>query len=143
MATYFARRICAPGRRQRGRCKFPLVTAKEIDDYLAGVPHDQRQILERLRATILDVVPEAQQCLSYRVPAFRVPGGIVGGFASFKNHMSYLPFSGSVLSQLNDQIGAYSHTKSALHFTASHPLPDDLIARLIHFRWREIRSRTR
>jgi len=117
------------------------VTTSEIDDYLAGVSRDHRLVLDELRATILLIIPDAQQGLSYKVPAFRVPGGVVGGFASFKNHMSYLPFSGSVLSRLNDRISAYSHTKSALHFTPSQPLPAALVEELIDERWSEIRAR--
>jgi len=119
------------------------VGATEIDKYLNGVPARQRAILEQLRATILKVVPDAEQCISYKVPAFRVAGGVVCGFASFKNHMSYLPFSGSVLSQLSDELTAYPHSKSALRFTPAVPLPDELVEQLIRVRLSEIRARKR
>ena len=117
--------------------------AAEIDRYLNGVPARQRAILEQLRATILKVVPAAEQCISYKVPAFRVAGGVVCGFASFKNHMSYLPFSGSVLSKLSGELNAYPHSKSALRFTPALPLPDELIEQLIRARLSEIRARER
>jgi uncharacterized protein YdhG (YjbR/CyaY superfamily) len=120
-----------------------MMGAAEIDRYLNGVPARQRAILERLRATILKVVPDAEQCISYKVPAFRVPGGVVCGFASFKNHMSYLPFSGSVLGQLSDELNAYPHSKSALRFTLSTPLPDELVEQLIRERLSEIHARKR
>ena len=61
-------------------------------------------------------MPEAEQVISYGMPAFRVDGKTVAGFAAFKNHLSYLPFSGSVLSQLADELEGYTMTKSALHF---------------------------
>jgi uncharacterized protein YdhG (YjbR/CyaY superfamily) len=119
------------------------MSAAEIDRYLKGVPARQRAILERLRATILKVIPDAEQCISYQVPAFRVAGGVVCGFASFKNHMSYLPFSGSVLDQLSDELDAYSHSKSALRFTSASPLPDELVENLIRVRLSEIHARKR
>lgn len=67
----------------------------------------------------------------------------MAGFASFKNHMSYLPFSGSVLEQLANEVDEYSHSKSALRFTVDAPLPDDLVDQLIRVRLSEIHSRKR
>jgi len=119
------------------------MSATEIDRYLKGVPERQRAVLERLRATILEVVPEAEQCISYKVPAFRVTGGVVCGFASFKNHMSYLPFSGSVLGQVSDELDGFRHSKSALRFTSTAPLSDELVGRLIRVRLSEINARKR
>lgn len=119
------------------------VSASEINAYLEGVPAHQREVLGVLRARILDAVPGAEEGISYRVPAFRIEGSVVAGFASFTNHMSYLPFSGSVLSQLSEEIAAFTHTKSALHFSADRPLGDDLVKRLVAVRWSEIRHRGR
>jgi uncharacterized protein YdhG (YjbR/CyaY superfamily) len=117
------------------------VSRAEIDAYLEGVPVPHRTALELLRTTILESVPEAEEGISYRIPAFRVEGAVIAGFASFKNHMSYLPFSGSVLGELSKEIAPYTHTKSALHFTEDAPLSDDLVKRLIEVRWCEIRRR--
>jgi uncharacterized protein YdhG (YjbR/CyaY superfamily) len=72
--------------------------------------------------------------ISYNVPAFRVDGQIVAGFASFKNHLSYLPFSGSVLSELKSELEGYTMTKSALHFPVERPLPKTLVRKLIAVR---------
>jgi uncharacterized protein YdhG (YjbR/CyaY superfamily) len=119
------------------------VSASEVDDYLEKVPPIHRNVLGDLRARILDTVPEAEEGISYRVPAFWVDGAVVAGFASFTNHMSYLPFSGTVLSEVSDEITAFTRTKSALHFTTDNPLSDDLVKRLIAVRWSEIRDRGR
>jgi uncharacterized protein YdhG (YjbR/CyaY superfamily) len=62
----------------------------------------KRSTLSRLRQTILDVAPDAEQCTSYGVPAFKVHGKAIAGFAAFKNHLSYLPHSGSVFPELAD-----------------------------------------
>jgi uncharacterized protein YdhG (YjbR/CyaY superfamily) len=84
-----------------------------------------------LRRTILEIVPDAQQVISYRVPAFRVGGKTVAGFAAFKDHLSYLPLSGSVLGQLADELDGYTMTKSALHFPVDRPLLTTLVQALI------------
>jgi uncharacterized protein YdhG (YjbR/CyaY superfamily) len=81
------------------------VSAREVDEYLRRIEEPKKSTLEMLRRTILEVVPEAEQVISYRVPAFRVDGKTVAGFAAFKNHLSYLPFSGSVLPRLRRSCG--------------------------------------
>jgi uncharacterized protein YdhG (YjbR/CyaY superfamily) len=72
------------------------MSAEEVDEYLRGIDEPKRSTLQALRRTILEIVPEAEEVISYRVPAFRVRGRTVAGFAAFQNHLSYLPFSGSV-----------------------------------------------
>jgi uncharacterized protein YdhG (YjbR/CyaY superfamily) len=72
------------------------VSVEEVDEYLSAVDEPKCGTLQALRRTILEIVPEAGQVVSYRVPAFRVEGKVVAGFAAFKDHLSYLPFSGSV-----------------------------------------------
>jgi len=91
------------------------VSAEEVDKYLRGVEEPKRSTLEALRSCILEVVPDAEQVISYRVFAFCIRGTTVAGFAAFKDHLSYLPFSGSVLAQLDDELKGYTRTKSALH----------------------------
>ena len=118
-----------------------VVSADEVDKYLRGVDEPKRSTLQALRRTILEIVPEAEQGLSYRVPAFRVRGKVVAGFAAFGNHLSYLPFSGSVLGQLADELQGYTMTKSSLHFPVDRPLPKTLVKKLIAVRLQEIGRR--
>jgi uncharacterized protein YdhG (YjbR/CyaY superfamily) len=115
------------------------VSVEEVDAYLRGVEEPKRTTLQALRRTILEIVPDAEQVISYRVPAFRVRGTTVAGFAAFKEHLSYLPFSGSVLPQLADELGGYTMTKSALHFPVDRPLPKTVVERLLAVRLGEIR----
>ena len=103
----------------------------EIDDYLAALDEPKRSTLEALRRSILAVVPDAEQCISYGMPAFKVHGKSIAGFAAFKDHLSYLPHSGSVLRELGDEVAGYRMTKGSLHFAVDQPLPDDLVRRLI------------
>jgi uncharacterized protein YdhG (YjbR/CyaY superfamily) len=112
------------------------MSAADVDRYLQALEEPKRSTLETLRRTILEIVPDAEQVISYRVPAFRVEGRIVAGFAAFKNHLSYLPFSGSVLPQLADNLRGYTMTKSSLHFPVDRPLPKTLARKLIAARLR-------
>jgi uncharacterized protein YdhG (YjbR/CyaY superfamily) len=119
------------------------VSTADVDAYLRALEEPKRSTLEELRLTILENVPDAEQVISYNVPAFRIDGGIVAGFAAFKSHLSYLPFSGSVLSQLAHELEGYTLTKSALHFPVDRPLSKTLVRKLIAARRRELRRRTR
>jgi uncharacterized protein YdhG (YjbR/CyaY superfamily) len=114
------------------------VSAQEVDEYLSAVDEPKRTTLQALRQAILEIVPDAEQVISYRVPAFRTDGKIVAGFAAFKDHLSYLPFSGSVLEQLGDELHGYTMTKSALHFPVDRPLPTSLVKKLIAARLEQI-----
>ena len=107
------------------------MSAEEVDEYLRGVDEPKRSTLQALRRTILEIVPDAEQVISYRVPAFRVSGKTVAGFAAFKDHLSYLPFSGSVLGQLADELDGYATTKGSLHFAVDRPPPKRLVKKLI------------
>ncbi len=120
-----------------------VVSAEEIDAYLSSVEERKRAALDELRRVILEIIPAAEQCISYRIPAFRVDGKVVAGFAAYAEHLSYLPFSGSTLATLAAELGGYTRTKSALHFTAEHPLPEWLVRALIDARLGEIERRGR
>ena len=116
------------------------MTAADIDDYLATVDDPGRSTLEALRRSILAVVPDAEQTISYGMPAFRVDGTVVAGFAAFRHHLSYLPHSGDVLGDLADDLDGYTRTAGSLHFAADEPLPDDLVRKLVGAKLRRLGS---
>ena len=113
------------------------VAKKEVDDYLASLDEPKRSTLRELRKTILEVLPEAEQGMSYGVPAFRLNGKVIAGFAAFKNHLSYLPHSGSVFPELRDEIANYRTSTGALQFPIDRPLPKSLVRKLITIRRRQ------
>jgi uncharacterized protein YdhG (YjbR/CyaY superfamily) len=114
------------------------VTKQEIDDYLAPLEPPKRETLEALRRSILAVVPDAEEGLSYGAPAFRLQGKVVAGFAAAKHHLSYLPHSGTVLADVADDVADYRTSKGALTFGVDAPLPDALVATLLRARLREL-----
>jgi uncharacterized protein YdhG (YjbR/CyaY superfamily) len=119
------------------------MSAEEVDEYLRGLEEPERSTLQTLRSTILEIVPDAEQVISYHVPAFRRAGKTIGGFAAFKNHLSYLPFSGSVIGELADELDGYTTTKSSVHFPVDRPLPKALVKKLIAARLADVARRAR
>jgi uncharacterized protein YdhG (YjbR/CyaY superfamily) len=105
-----------------------------IDEYLATVSPDRRAALEQLRKTIHSIVPDAEECISYSMPAFRHRGRVVAGFLATSKGCSYFPFSGRTLSALAADLTAYDQTKSALHFDPRRPLAPSLVRKLLEAR---------
>lgn len=113
------------------------MSAVEIDDYLQRLDEPKRSTLSQLRRDILAVVPDAEQCISYGVPGFKIDGKTIAGFAAFKNHLSYLPHSGSVFPELADELAGYQQSSGSLHFPVDQPLPPELVEKLIAVRLRQ------
>ena len=114
------------------------MSAEDIDGYLASVEEPKRSTLEALRRSILEAAPDAEQCITYGMPGFKVRGRTIAGFAAFTDHLSYLPHSGSVLGELGDEVAGYRTTKGSLHFPVDQPLPDQLVRRLVETKMRQL-----
>ena len=115
-----------------------MSAAKTVDEYLDALPEPKRATLQRLRAAILEVAPGAIEVIAYGVPAFKLDGTAIAGFAAFKQHLSYLPHSGSVLGTLEAETSVYEQTPGSLHCAINRPLPKTLVRKLIAARRREI-----
>lgn len=113
------------------------VSKHEIDRYLGTLDEREKAALTQLREMIVAIVPDAEQCISYGMPAFKVDGKVVAGFAAFKHHLSYLPHSGSVIPQLVRETEGYTKTKGSLHFSVEKPLPQQLVEKLLNVRMAE------
>jgi uncharacterized protein YdhG (YjbR/CyaY superfamily) len=103
-----------------------------IDDYVASASPKSRALLRGLRKAIHTFLPEAEECISYRIPAFRLGGRVIAGLAATSAGGSYYPFSGTTLKTLAKDVESYSQTKSALHF--DKPLPLSLLRKLLRAR---------
>ena len=114
-----------------------MATTNPIDEYLATLDEPKRATLTSLRDTIMAIIPKAEQGISYGMPAFKLRGKTIAGFAAFKNHLSYLPHSGSVIPQLAKETAAYTSTKGSLHFPVDEPLPEGLVRKLLEVRMTE------
>lgn len=113
------------------------MSVEEVDEYLNALEEPKRTTLSLLRLTILAILPEAEQGISYGVPAFKVGGKTIAGFAAFKNHLSYLPHSGSVFPELAEELSAHQTSSGALRFPIDEPLPRAIVEKLIAVRLRQ------
>ena len=120
-------------------CRGPAVEPAGPEVELANLDEPKRSTLESLRATILGQIPEAEQGLSYGVPAFRVDGKVIAAFSAAKSHLSYLPHSGAILAELEPaELEGFQATKGALKFPIDTPPPEALVAKLVAVRFAEI-----
>jgi uncharacterized protein YdhG (YjbR/CyaY superfamily) len=103
-----------------------------IDDYIAGFPPKVRTILKKIRATVASAAPEAEEVISYRIPAFK-QHGILIYFAAFTSHIGvYPPISGDA--RLEKALARYTGPKGSLKFPLEEPIPYDLIRRIVTLR---------
>jgi uncharacterized protein YdhG (YjbR/CyaY superfamily) len=100
-----------------------------IDQYIAAAPAAIRPVLTRIRATIRKAAPQAEERISYRMPAYRLNGELVY-FAAFKHHIGlYPPVRGDA--KLEQAVKAYANEKGNLRFPLDEPIPYELIARIV------------
>ena len=109
-----------------------------IDRHLKKFSGEQLETLQHLRETILSIVPQAKETISYGMPAFEIDGKVVAGFEGFKTHCSYFPHSGSVLKEIEGFPEWCEVSKGTLKFPIGKKLPKTLVRKLISVRRRQI-----
>jgi uncharacterized protein YdhG (YjbR/CyaY superfamily) len=117
------------------------MSKKEIDAYLVEVPEPQKSTLKALRKMIQAALPGAVECITYGVPTFKVDGEAIAGFAAYKNHCTYFPMSGSVLTVMKEDVAKYETSSGALKFAIDKPLPSTLVKRLINVRIKDVAAK--
>ena len=110
------------------------VAAKNVDEYLAGVPEPARGTLKHLRTVIRSVVPkETTEVISYGIPMFKYKGMLVG-YAAFAKHCSLFPTGSGVIEKYAKELKAFSTNKGTIRFTTEKPLPDALVKKIVKTR---------
>jgi uncharacterized protein YdhG (YjbR/CyaY superfamily) len=113
-----------------------------IDDHLAGLPQPQRDTLKALRVTLREILPDAEECISYKMPCFKLGGKAVAGFDGFKQHCSYFPHSGNIVQHVSGiPVWCTVASKGTLQFPVDRPLPKALVRRLVRARLDEIATK--
>lgn len=106
-----------------------------VDEYLDAAPEPHRTTLRSLRAKLAALLPDAEEAMSYGVPAFTIDGTAVAGYAHAKRHCSYYPHSGSVLGQIEPELlDGYDWSRGTLRFPVDRPPSDRLLQRLVEIR---------
>ncbi|MBP7778270.1 MAG: DUF1801 domain-containing protein [Acidobacteria bacterium] len=118
--------------------KSPVAT---VESYLASQPPATRAVLERVRAVIRKAVPTVEECISYQIPAYKLPGGTVIHFAGWKAHFSLYPASALVVETLGDELAGRPMSKGTIRFALDERVPVGLIGRIVKLRVKEVRAR--
>lgn len=106
-----------------------------IDEYIAGFPESTREILEQVRATIRQAVPDAEEAICYGIPTFKLKGNLVH-FAGYKNHIGFYP-GASGIETFKEMLSAYELSKGTVQFPIDKPIPFSLITKIVNFRVKE------
>jgi uncharacterized protein YdhG (YjbR/CyaY superfamily) len=110
----------------------PKSDQNEIDEYINQFPKNVQQQLQKLRKIIKQTVPNAEEFISYKMPAYKVHECLVY-FAGYKNHVGFYP-TGSGIAAFENELGSYKYSKGAVQFPIDEPLPEDLITRMVKHR---------
>jgi len=108
---------------------------KTVDEYIAAFPENVQTILERMRHTVRDAAPQAEETISYQMPAFKL-NGILVWFAAFKNHIGFYPTT-SAIEAFKEKLSDYEVSKGTVRFPMNEPIPFDLVEEMVRFRVKE------
>src|SRR6184192_4052064 len=116
---------------------------RTIDEYLTKVKPDQRATLEKLRRTILATAPEAEECISYGIPAFRLNGRSLVFFGAWANHCAFYPGSSATLKKFRNELRDFQTSRGTIRFSPGNPLPVPLVRKLVKARIAENNNKNR
>jgi uncharacterized protein YdhG (YjbR/CyaY superfamily) len=108
---------------------------KTIDEYIATFPQNVQSVLEEMRQAIKESAPQAEEVISYQMPAFRL-NGILVYFAAFKNHIGFFPTTSAMVA-FKEELSGYAVSKGTIRFPLDKPIPFDLVKRIVKFRVKE------
>ena len=113
-----------------------------VDDYLAALPDDDRDVLSAIREAIRQTVPDAEETLSYRIPLYKLDGKHLIGFGASTRHLSLFIIDSALLEQYERELRPFDHTgtKTTIRFTADRPVPKAVLKKLVRARRRDIRG---
>ena len=94
-----------------------------VKKHYVSAPSPHRETMLEMRDRILEIIPDAEEVVSYGMPAFKVDGVVVAGLLANKKHVGYYPFSGGILNLFPEELAKYSKTMSAIHLPIDKPLP--------------------
>ncbi|RDE16247.1 MAG: hypothetical protein C4K47_01980 [Candidatus Thorarchaeota archaeon] len=112
---------------------------RTIDEYIVTFPRNVQVILKELRRTIRDSAPEAEEAITYGMPAFKLNGNLVF-FAAFKNHIGFYP-TPSAIEAFKEELSDYEVSKGTIRFPMNRPVPLDLVRRIVAYRVKENQDR--
>ena len=117
------------------------IRTNTVDEYISVQPAATQIVLERVRVAIGKAVPDAEECISYQIPSFKLDGRALLYFAGFKEHYSVYPASDAMVAAFPGELDRYRVSKGTLRFSLTEKVPVKLIERIAKFRADELRAR--
>lgn len=114
---------------------------KSVDEYITSFPKNVQEILEELRKAIKESAPEAEEVISYGMPAFKLNGVLVY-FAAHKNHIGFYP-TASGITAFNEELSSFKHTKGTIQFPIDGSIPFDIVKRIVKFKVKENQAKSK
>jgi uncharacterized protein YdhG (YjbR/CyaY superfamily) len=111
---------------------------KSVNEYLGSQSAAVRGVLQRVRSAIRKAVPEAEETIAYKLPAYTLHGRRLVYFAGWKEHYSLYPASGRTVAAFKKELAGYQVSKGTIRFELSKPVPVRLIARIAKYRAKEL-----
>ncbi len=111
-----------------------------VDAYIAALPADRRDSMEALRRSARDAAPDAEEVISYSMPALRLDGRFLVSYDAFARHYSLFPASEAVQTALGDEVARYVAGKGTFRFPSAEPIPVELVGRIVRARVAELRG---
>ena len=111
---------------------------ERMDEYIKAFPKDVQSVLEKIRQSIRKVAPEAEETISYRMPALKLKGRVLVYFAAFRKHIGLFP---PAPREFKNEVSKYEGPKGNLKFPTDEPIPYGLITKVVRFRKKAILDR--
>jgi uncharacterized protein YdhG (YjbR/CyaY superfamily) len=108
----------------------PKTNYKTVDEYIADQTPANQEALEQLRQIIRDLVPQAEEGISYQIPMYKYHG-MLCGFAAFSKHLNFTTANNGTIERFKNELKGYKHTPSSVHFTPEKPLPIEVLEQII------------
>ncbi len=119
-----------------------MIRSLHVDEYIASQPKATQRLLQRVRSAIRKAVPEAEEVISYKMPAYKLRGRILLYFAGWKEHYSLYPAGSRLAVEFKQELAPYELSEGTIRFPLSGPVPVKLIEDIAKFRagesaWRD------
>ena len=108
---------------------------KTVDQYLSAFPSSTKVLLKKIRETVKEVAPQAEELISYNMPGFRWNGMLVW-YAAYKQHIGFYP-TPSAIKTFAQELSQFKTSKGAIQFPIDKPIPASLVKKIVKFRMKQ------
>ena len=111
--------------------------ATSHDEYLSNINEPQYTLMQKLRATIRSTCPDAEEVMSFWMPAFKYKGRLLVWYSVAKEWCSFYPWTNSIAVRLKDELQNFSTSRGSIRFTPANPLTATLIKKIVKIKMEE------